>query len=249
MHHLLPAGTHLYRVTDIARNWHDVISGVGSYYNSGGRYNRTHQRTVYAATRARVAIAETAVHIAMDRWQPRIGQGHLGVHEPLPRAVPPLVSEHWLWESTIDNDMQLIRVEDPIARATFQHRLYESFNPSQAYRRTADLADAIRMHPHPNIPNAFVEGILAPSVRAPPVGKNAPRQEVLFVPANPPRIASTLVQRWRMALEFGDKSGQSVTVNTRVIDWARPWFRLTDNAAAAQAFAANAWHQSRVKYT
>lgn len=163
-------------------------------------------------------------------------------------ATPCLVSEHWLWEFTIDHDMQLIQVEDPAARAVFHHRLYELLNPSQAYRRTGDLADAIRIHPHPNIPNAFVEGILAPSVRTPWAGGNARQQEILFVPANQLAIAATLVQRWRMTLEFGDNSGQSVTVNTRVIDWARPWVRLSNNPAAAQAFAANAWRQIRVKF-
>jgi hypothetical protein len=122
-------------------------------------------------------------------------------------------------------------------------------NPSQAYRTTADLADAIRLHPHPRVANAFVDGILAPSVRTPAARRNVPRQEVLFVPKNRRTISATFVQRWRMTLEFGDNAGQSVTANTRVIDWTKPWFRLTNNAAAAQTFAAGTWHQIRVKYT
>jgi hypothetical protein len=249
MFHLLPAGTLLYRVTDIGRTWQDVVSGVGSYFTAGGRYNRVQQRTVYAATSALVAVAESAAHVALDRWQPRIGRGPLGVQPPLPAPVPPLVSEHRLWEFTIDADLQLIRVEHPAARATFHHRLYELFNPSTAYRTTADLADAIRLHPHPHVANAFVDGILAPSVRTPSVHGNVPRQVVLFVPPNQLSIPATLVQRWRMTLEFGDHAGQSVTGNTRVIDWARPWFHLSSNAAAAQALAAGVWHQFRVKYT
>jgi RES domain-containing protein len=71
MFHLLAAGTHLYRVTDIGRSWQDVVSGVGSHFAAGGRYNRVQQRTVYAATNALVSIAETAAHVAMDRWRPR----------------------------------------------------------------------------------------------------------------------------------------------------------------------------------
>ncbi len=249
MFFLLPAGTHLYRVSDIGRTWQDVVSGVGSYFTAGGRYNRVQQRTVYAARNASVSIAENAAHIAMDRWQPRIGGGPLGVLPPLPVPLPPLVSEHWLWEFTVDTDMELIRVENPLARATFHHRLYELLNPSEAYRTTADLADAIRLHPHPNVANASVDGILAPSVRTPSAGGSVPRQEVLFVPANQLAIPATFVQRWRMDLEFTDRAGHSITGNTRVIEWTRPQFRLSNNAAAAQAFAANAWHRFRVKYT
>lgn len=248
MFHLLAAGTHLYRVTDIGRNWQDVVSGIGSYFIAGGRYNRVQQRTVYAATKVLVSIAENAAHVARDRWQPRIGRGPLG-GQPLPAPVTPLISEHWLWEFTIDIDMQLIDVEHSAALATFHHSLYELLNPSQAYRTTADLADAIRLHPHPHVANAFVDGILAPSVRTPSTRRKVLQQEVLFVPANKLTISATLVQQWRMELEFGDNAGQSVSPNTRDIDWTRPWFRLSKNAAAAQTFASGVWHQFRVNYT
>ena len=258
MYHLIAAGTHFYRVTDVGRIWQDVVSGVGSYFTAGGRYNRVQQRTVYAAADPLVSIAESAVHVAIDRWQPRIGRGSLGAQPALLAPVPPLVSEHWLWDFTINVDMQLVRVEGQAARAAFNHRLYELLNPSEAYRTTADLADAIRLHPHPQGPNTMVDGILAPSVRTPSVGRHIPRQEVLFVPANSLAIPATLVQRWRLAIEFGDNSGQSVTANARLIDWARPWFHLSNNAAAvpafparpnAQAFPSGVWHRIRVKYT
>ncbi len=231
MFHFLPAGTHLFRVTDIARTWQDVISGVGSYYVTGGRYNRVQQRTVYASRIALVSIAETAVHIAVDRWQPRIGQGFLAPQPPLPPPPLPLVSEHWLWEFTVDIDMQLIRVERQAVSAQFNYGIFEVLNPSQAYRRTVDLADAIRLHPHPTNANAFVDGIFAPSVRTPRVNQRFQRQEVLFMPPNQLAIAATFVQRWRLALEFGDTAGQSVAGNTRVIAWERPWFELSNNAA------------------
>jgi RES domain len=119
MFHVLPAGARLYRATDIGRTWQDVVSGVGSYFTTGGRFNRVQQRTVYASTQALVSIAESAAHIAVDRWQPRIGRGFLGVLPALTAPVPPLVSEHWLWEFTVDTDMQLIDVESPAALATF----------------------------------------------------------------------------------------------------------------------------------
>jgi RES domain-containing protein len=258
MYHLIPAGTHLYRVTDIGRNWQDVVSGVGSYFVARGRYNRVQQRTVYAATDPLVSIAENSVHVAIDRWQPRIGGGFLGAQPAFPAPVPPFISEHWLWDFTIDVDMQLVRVETQPARAAFNHCLYELFNPCEAYRTTADLADRIRLHPHPHNPNAMVDGILAPSVRTPSVRRYIPRQEVLFVPANQLTIPATFVRNWRMALEFRDNTVQGATNNTRLIDWSRPWFCLSNNAAAlpafparpnALAFASGVWHQVRVKYT
>ena len=76
--------TRFYRVTDVGRTWQDVISGVGSYFSSGGRYNRIQQRTVYASADPLVSLAEAAFHQAV-KWQMRIGQGSLSVLPPLPR--------------------------------------------------------------------------------------------------------------------------------------------------------------------
>jgi hypothetical protein len=258
MFHLLPAGTRLYRVTAPGRTWRDVVSGGGSYFASGGRFNRVQQRTVYAATDPLVAMAEGAAHVALDNWQPRIGRGSLSVQPALPAPVPPLISLHWLWCFTINAGMHLVDVEDPAARRTFNHRLYELMNPSQAYRATADLADKVRLHPHPVAAQAMVDGILAASVRTPPVARYRPRQQVFFVPRHRLTIAATLVSRWRLALEFTDRNGQSVHANTRVIDWANPRFQLSNNPASvpafpqrpnSQSFAAGTWHRFRVKYT
>jgi hypothetical protein len=267
MFHLIAAGTVLYRVTDILRTWDDVVSGVGAYFTSGGRYNRVQQRTVYAALDPMVSVAESAAHVALDRWQPRIGQGLLSVQPALPAPVPPLVSEHWLWCFKLDADMQLVDVEDAAARLSFNHRLYELLNPSEAYRTTADLADAIRLYPHPQVPHAMADGILAASVRMPSTPRHAPppalpqyvpRQQVFFVPPNQLTIPVSFIRRWRMELEFADSAAQSVDANTRVVDWSNPWFRLTGNRASvpafsqrpnAQRFAPGIWHQFRVKYT
>jgi hypothetical protein len=154
--------------------------------------------------------------------------------------------------------MIFVDVENPIARATFHHCLYELLNPSNAYRTTADLADAIRLHAHPQIPNAMVDGIQAPSVRTPPIRRYIPRQQVFFVPPNQMVIPATFVQRWWMTLEFADSAGQGVNANTRVIDWANPWLQLGANPAPvpaflprpnAHAFNPGQWYQFRVKYT
>ena len=248
MLHPLATGTHLFRVTGAARKWLDVPSGTGSYYTAGGRYNRVQQRTVYAARHVEVAIAEAAFHQAMDQWQPRIGRGNLGTQVPLPPPTQRLVSEHKLWEFRIDADLQLVSVEDPAALAILNHRLYELLNPSTAYQTTATLADAVRLVAHPILPNAFVDGILAPSVRTPAAGGNVPRQEVLFVPPNQPAVPATFVRRWLMTLEFADAVGQGVNANTRDIDWSNPRFELRNNAAAALGFASAVWHQIAIKY-
>src|SRR5258707_13299505 len=101
MFHLVPAGTRLYRVTAIGRTWQDVVSSVGSFFTAGGRYNRVQQRTVYAATDPLVSIAENAAHVAIDRWQPRIGKGSLAALPALLPPILPLISEHWVWELAI----------------------------------------------------------------------------------------------------------------------------------------------------
>jgi RES domain-containing protein len=49
MFHTPAAGTLYYRVTQRGLRPSGVLSGMGSYYNLGGRYNRVHQRTVYAS--------------------------------------------------------------------------------------------------------------------------------------------------------------------------------------------------------
>lgn len=257
MFHLVPAGTHLYRVTAVGRTWQDVVSGIGSYFTNGGRYNRVQQRTVYAATDPLVPIAENAAHVAIDHWQPRIGRGTLSAQFALPAPVLPLVSEHWLWCFSLDAEKYLVDVESPFARAVFNHRLYELLNPSQAYRATADLADAIRLHPHSPAANTLADGILAPSVWMPSLSRYRPQQQVFFVPPNQLTIAATPVRRWRMELEFTDNAGHSVQANTRTIDWSNPWFRLSNNSAAvpvfsprpnAQTFAMGTWHRFKVKY-
>src|SRR6266853_1265522 len=101
LHTPLP-GTLFYRVTDRGRSWADVLTGAGSYFSFGGRYNRIQQRTVYAAVDPLVAIAEYAFHQAVD-LQESVGGGPLSVHPPSAPPGLPLVSEHFLWCFTLQN--------------------------------------------------------------------------------------------------------------------------------------------------
>jgi len=246
-----------YRVTDIGRTWQDVISGIGSYYSSGNRYNRIQQRTVYASADPLVPITESAFHQAV-KWQMRVGQGFLGVLPPLPRPTLPLISEHWLWCFTLNTALQLVNIDSRAARAAFHHSRYELFNPSEAYRTTADLADVIRLHPHPQDPGAFVDGVLAPSVRTPSAVGYRPQQHIFFVPPNQLTIPATLMTRWRLTLEFADSNDRSVRANSSDIDWRHFWFYLDQNIAVVpqyprhpnpQAFTPTTWFEYPLMYT
>lgn len=75
-------GTLFYRVTDAEISWPEVLSGTGSYYSPGGRYNRVHQRTVYASEDPLVSISEYAFHLAL-KLQGLIGGGALTGHPSL----------------------------------------------------------------------------------------------------------------------------------------------------------------------
>jgi hypothetical protein len=249
-----PPGTPFYRVTDDRQSWPGVLSGAGAFHSYGGRDNRVHQKTVYAALDPLVSIAECAFHKARE-WQTLIGGGPLSA-APSSRSLSlPVVSEHFLWCFTLQNAPQVVDVEDPVALATFHHRLHELLNPSEDYHTTAMLADLIRHYPNPQHPVAG--GLLAPSVRTPSSPGYTPRQHIFFVPPNVLAIPGTLVRRWRLTLEFTDLAGQHMTAATRDIDWTRPWFRLGRARTSVPAFAARphsrpfrpgTWYQIEIKF-
>jgi hypothetical protein len=250
-----PPGTQFYRVTERGRSWLDVLSGAGAYFSFGGRYNRVHQKTVYATEDPLVSITEYAFHQAVD-LQKLVGGGPLSTHPPLLRPPLPLVSEHFLWCFTLRDAPQVVEVEDPVARHTFHHFPHELLNPSsEDYHRTAMMADRIRTHPNPHHPIAG--GILAPSVRTPASPDYTPRQHIFFVPPNVLAIPGTRVRRWKLTLEFRDVAAHSVTPNTRDIDWPRPWFRLGGAHLPVPAYAPRprshpftraTWYQIEIKF-
>jgi hypothetical protein len=250
-----PPGTRLHRVTDRGRSWPEPLSGAGAYFSFGGRYNRIHQKTVYAAEDPLVSIAEYAFHQATD-LQTFVGGGPLSAHPPLPSPPLPLVSEHFLWCFTLQNAPQVVDLEDPVALHTFHHRSHELLNPSyEDYHRTAMLADQVRHYPNPHHP--VVGGLLAPSVRLPPGPDYTPRQHVFFVPHNVLAIPGTLVRRWKLTIEFADVASQNVTPHTRDIDWTRPWFRVSGAHVPVPAFpprlhshpfVPGTWYQVEIKF-
>jgi RES domain len=254
MVHTPGSGTLFYRVTEQDRSWPDVLSGTGAYFSVGGRYNRIHQKTVYAAEDPLVSIAEAAFHRAIY-LQNVIGGGPLSEGPVNPPDLP-LRSDHLLWCFTLGIAPRLVDVEDPVALQTFRHRPYELLNPSsQDYHRTAMLADLIRNHciRHHPIPG----GILAPSVRTPDSPGYTPRQHIFFVPHDVLALPGTQVLRWTLTIEFRDTAGQSVTHSTRDIDWSRPWVRLGGarrpvpaytQRPGAHPFKPGTWYQIAVKF-
>ncbi len=251
----LNPGTLLYRVTDQSLPWPGVLSGAGAYFSAGGRYNRIHQKTVYAAEDPLVSIAEYAFHRAVN-LQKVIGGGPLSA-SPLDPPKLPLALDHLLWCFTLGIAPQVVDVEDPVALQTFGHRPHELLNPSsQDYHRTAMLADLIRhycMTRHPT------RGRHPRSLR-PDAGLGpgyTPRQQILFVPHDALILSGTQVRRWTLTIEFRDTAGQSVTNSTRDIDWSRPWIRLGgarrpvpafSHHPGARPFKPGTWYQVEVKF-
>ena len=83
MLHTPDPATLFYRVTEPRWSWSTVLSGAGAYFSPGGRYNRLHQKTIYAAEDPLVSIAEFAFHRAIH-LQKLIGGG--------PSSEPPVES-------------------------------------------------------------------------------------------------------------------------------------------------------------
>ena len=234
MLHKPEAGTLYYRVTRDDANRSNVLSGEGSYYTPGGRYNRPHQRTIYASDDALVAITEMAYYEAL-KWQDLIGGGRMATPNPLPSLPPiyPLASSHSLWCFTLTVPPSIIDVDDPIAYTVFQHAPIEILNPGQAYERTQSLADRVRAYTHPQYPRA--EGIKAPSVRTPVSSGHQPSQYALFVMSGK-SLRGKIFWKADLTLEFLDQDGKPASRATRNVAWAHPRFQILGLQSPIPAF-------------
>jgi hypothetical protein len=234
MLHTPAAGTLYYRVTQDDANRSSVLSGVGSFYTPGGRYNRPHQRTVYASDDALVAITEMAYYQAL-KWQNRIGGGQMATPNPLASLPPtyPLESSHLLWCFSLAVPPSVLDVDDPIAYTVFQHAPIEILNPGQAYERTQSLADRVRAYTHPHYPRA--EEIIAPSVRTPVSGDHQPSQYALFVMSGK-SLRGKIIWKADLTLEFLDQNGNRASRTTRHVAWTHPRFQLHGLQAPIPAF-------------
>jgi hypothetical protein len=235
MYHTPAAGTLYDRVTSRDMRRTDLLTGMGSYFDTGGRYNRTQQRTVYASDDPLVSLTEMAFYRALD-WREQIGGGDPAAPAPQPKPSPPtfpFVSDHTLWCFFLKNPPHVIDVDDPAAYLLFQHDPIVLLNPGQFYETTEALADRIRAHVHP--PHSRPQGIKAPSARTPSSPEYQPCQYALFVFGR--RLAGQIAWRADLTLEFLDPDGQPVSRATRRVDWAHPRFKLEGLADPVPAFA------------
>jgi hypothetical protein len=212
--------TPFYRATKKGTTWRKLLQGHGAFYTDGGRYNTTHQPTVYTADDPVVAISEQAFYQAKT-WQQTIGS------RLKPYLRFPLVTEHLLWCFTLDNPPQILDLTNDVSRQVFTYYRFALLNPSLHHQATRELADNVRKHPNATAPN--VGGLKAPSVRAIPVGGGYACQTVLF--PGPKGIKASRVGRLNLTLEFLDGSGHSVDGETAVINWSDLRFQLHGGTA------------------
>ena len=215
MYETLSSGAHLFRATALGTKWKKLLLGQGAYYTNGGRYNETHQPTVYAADDPTVAISELGYYQARE-WLRVIGDRLNPAH-----LTFPLVSEHFLWCFALSKAIRILDLTDPGSRNLLPHYDFSLTLPSQDYGATRELANKIRCHPDPASPSVF--GMRAPSVRTESHG-NKPTQIVLF--PGDKGIAATLIEQRSLTVEFLDEAGQQVNAKTKVIDWSRPRFQI-----------------------
>lgn len=221
MYETLPSSIHLYRVTRKGTSWSKLLRGEGAFYTDGGRYNRTHQPTVYTADDPVVAISEFAFYQAKT-WQKVIGS------RLRPNLKFPLVSESLFWCFTLDDACKLLDLTADASRQIFTYHRFALVNPSSHHQATRELADNVRTHPHAEALNA--RGLTAPSIRTITAHGAYAKQVVLFPGSK--GIKASQVGQLGLTLEFLDPTGISVNSETAVIDWSNLQFQLHGGTTA-----------------
>jgi hypothetical protein len=254
----------LYRVTLENTIWPDPVRGVGAFYlpQGGNRYNAVHQVTVSCSEDPWVAISEAAFYQALKLRE--------AIASSLVNAVTyPFRSRHTFWGFQINPLPPVIDLENPIAAALFQYSPHVLTNPSQNYRATQQVANAVRAHTPPmGSADPLPEGILAPSVRTPKVGAYQPKQLALFVINRPGVVPydqrSNLTAKMLLEIEFFAAApvGGPVNFQRLAINWTKPRFRLSTIAGepslapvpalagrpGAVAIPLNAWRVLNICY-
>jgi hypothetical protein len=258
--YLTPApDTTLYRAAPLNLNWHQILTGMGSYSGTPpqGRYHSPRQPTVYASPDPLVAITEGAFYEALDR-QKKVGTTVLAHQHQL---APFLGRTYRLWAFRLNPPPTVIDLEDPMALQAFGHPPFVLRNPSsQFYLPTQQLIDAVFSHPA-NAQGQKAWGVKAPAVRTPRVRHYRPYQYVFILQPNQKRLPATALASWELEVEFLDLAGQPVTRHTSLVDWRRPRFRLVPRRGAAgagipafaerpnaTAYQPDQWYRARIVY-
>jgi len=256
MWNTLPAHTPLYRASWLNDTWEDVLQGYGSFFTDGGRYNMTHQQTIYAAQDPLVALTEFGWHAGLKLCED-LGNG-------VPLAYP-LTATGKLWQFVINTPLTLVDVTHPACAHRFNYAAHAAYNPHpDRYRSCRDVANQLRQWAHPPAPHTRPEGLLAPSIRTSGPANYTAQQVVLFVMPAPAVVPVSLQSRgglidsWGVALEFLTDTGQPVTSIAPVVGWRNPRFRLSGSQNAvprcpvrprSRSLPVNNWQSLDIQYT
>ena len=215
MYQTLPSTLPLYRATSRKTKWGQVLTGEGSHFTNGGRFNFIGQPAIYASDDPIVAISELAFYQAKT-WQGKIGE----TRSPSGSTFP-LVSGHRLWCFSLISATQIVDLLDDNSKINFSFSRLPLVNCGQAYGGTRELANDIRAYPDPKKPVAL--GLRAPSVRS--LGSHmVPTQIVLF--PRPGAHSATKIERCELTIEFLDDQANPARPDSQDIAWDRPRFRI-----------------------
>jgi RES domain len=251
----LPANRPLYRASRRSDTWADILQGFGAFYSSGGRYNITHQATVYTGEDPLAALAEFGWHAALNYCV------ELGKNVVIPYPVSSIGK---LWRFEFTTPLSLVDVTHPACAHQFGYPAHAPYNPHpDQYQQCQHVANQLRLLAHPPAPHVRPEGLIAPSLRARGPTGYAPLQIVLFVMPTPivPQTLSArgvLLDAWDIELEFLTASRNSVAATDARIAWQSPQYRLSGGAAPvpkypvrpkSKAIALNTWHTLNIQYS
>lgn len=257
MWHLLPANTTLYRVTRAQDTWADVLQGLGSFYNHGGRYNRVGQQTVYATPDPLVALCEFAWHSALKHTQ------QLGDRKSV---IYPCTDNGKLWQFQLATPITLVDLTNPAAANRLAFPAHAPTNPHpERYAHCQHIADQVRVMTGSSGSQTRPEGVYAPSLRTPATATKSMQVVLFYMPT--PVVPQTLQSRglpisdWNIELEFLTASNrQPVTPTDLHIAWNRPQFRLSGSANSVPKYRSpssrartgtisnNVWHPIDIHY-
>ena len=256
MWHTLAAHTPLYRATWSNDTWADVLQGYGAYFSSGGRYNTTHQPTIYASPDPLAALAEYGWHLVLNRCKD-LGEGIALAY--------PFATVGKLWRFEFTTPVSLVDVADPTCAHQFGYPAHAAYNPHpERYRACRQVADQLRAFVNVPQPHTRPEGLLAPSLRTPGAGRYLPQQVILFVTPAPAVVPQTLQTRgslldaWDIEMEFLTVGRQPVTVLDPRVAWRLPRYRLSGSAnplprfksrPRSQTLPLNTWHSLDIQYS
>ena len=188
-----------------------VVAGHGAFYSIGGRYNRPHQPTVYAAVDPITALTESAYYEA------RFWQAAIGGQPNLPKPTGRLRRSKKLWFVAVAGQEVAHYIQD----RGFGFLERECRNPSHDYENLRNAADRVRAYANTNqhLPPVPI-GVLYPSVRAP--GYPDAAYALFVTQAQQTCFFGIAVESWDVDIEFLTTTGQPTSGHPNdQVDWSK----------------------------